>query len=238
MVLKLAPDGDHSTRSGLVAKSSGFSLHAGVATKAPERDKLERICRYIARPAVSEERLSFNDSGDVIYKFKKPWDDGTTAIKMTPMEMMEKLVALVPLPRVHLTRFHGVLGPHYKYRKQIVPKRTSSPALTTAEAVDSAANTDKPTSRTQRISWARLLKRVFGIDVLACSKCQGNIKIIAAIEDPNVIKKILTHMGLPSTAPRLHPARGPPHTDQDDMFEPWYAQAVQPAAATQQFYED
>ncbi|CAM6000750.1 unnamed protein product [Sphagnum balticum] len=42
---------------------------------------------------------------------------------MTPMEMMEKLAALVPRPRVHLTRFHGVLGPHYKYRKQIVPKK-------------------------------------------------------------------------------------------------------------------
>ncbi|MFN3698321.1 MAG: transposase [Pseudobdellovibrio sp.] len=60
--------------------------------------------------------------GDVIYKFKKPWDDGTTAMKLTPMELLERLVALVPRPRVHLTRFHGVLGPHYKHRKQIVPK--------------------------------------------------------------------------------------------------------------------
>ena len=50
--------------------------------------------------------------GEVVYKFKKPWDDGTTAIKMTQLEFIEKLVALVPRPRVHLTRFHGVLGPH------------------------------------------------------------------------------------------------------------------------------
>src|SRR5690606_26894334 len=155
MVLKLAVDGDHSAKTDLVAKSSGFSLHAGVATKTHERGKIERICRYIARPAVSEERLSLNDSGEVIYKFKKPWDDGTTAIKMTPMEMMEKLAALVPRPRVHLTRYHGVLGPHYKYRKLIVPKPTSTPVLM-------AADTDKPASRTKRMSWARLLKRVFG----------------------------------------------------------------------------
>ena len=106
----------------LVAKSSGFSLHAGVASKAHERDKLERICRYITRPAVSEERLSTDDAGNVIYRFKKAWDDGTTALKLTPMELMERLVALVPRPRVHLTRYHGVLGPHYKHRKQIVPK--------------------------------------------------------------------------------------------------------------------
>lgn len=80
-----------------------------------ERDKLEKICRYIARPAVSEERLSLNARGEVVYKFKKAWDDGTTAIKMSPLEFIEKLVALIPRPRVHLTRFHGVLGPHYKY---------------------------------------------------------------------------------------------------------------------------
>ncbi len=104
MVLKSVTDNDHTATKGLVAKNSGFSLHAGVATKAHERDRLERVCRYIARPAVSEERLSTNDQGDVIYRFKKPWDDGTTAMKLTPMELMERLVALVPRPRVHLTR--------------------------------------------------------------------------------------------------------------------------------------
>ena len=122
MVLKSVTDTDHTATKGLVAKNSGFSLHAGVATKAHERDRLERVCRYIARPAVSEERLSTNDQGDVIYRFKKPWDDGTTALKLTTMELMERLVALVPRPRVHLTRYHGVLGPHYKHRKQTVPK--------------------------------------------------------------------------------------------------------------------
>ena len=119
-MLKSVTDTDHSATKGLVAKNSGFSLHAGVATKAHERDRLEKICRYIARPAVSEERLSMDDYGNVIYRFKKPWDDGTTALKLTPMELMERLVALVPRPRVH--HYHGVLGPHYKHRKQIVPK--------------------------------------------------------------------------------------------------------------------
>jgi hypothetical protein len=211
LVLKTMPDGDHSAGSGLVAKNSGFSLHAGVATSANEREKLEKICRYIARPAVSEERLSTNVRGEVIYRFKKPWDDGTAAIKMTQMEMMEKLAALVPRPRVHLTRFHGVLAPHYKYRKLIVPKKKEVLAL----AGDGTA--DKSSS-SQRIAWARLLKRVFNIDVEICPKCQGKLKIIAAIEDPKVIKQILNHMGLPSSAPSLLPARGPPPSDQGDMF--------------------
>ena len=213
------PDGDHSASFGLVAKNSGFSLHAGVATKKHERDKLERICRYIARPAVAESRLSLNDTGAVIYRFKKPWDDGTTAIKLTPLEMMERLAALVPRPRVHLTRFHGVLGPHYKYRKFIVPKKKSELTLTTAAAAGAVhpADSDKPPASAKRIAWAQLLKRVFNIDISVCSRCRGKVKIIAAIEDPKVIKKILSHMGLPSSAPKLAPARGPPKSDQTEL---------------------
>jgi len=204
----------------LVAKNSGFSLHAGVQTRAHERDKLEKICRYIARPAVAEERLSTNAAGDVIYKFKKPWDDGTTAIKLTPMELMERLAALVPRPRVHLTRYHGVLGPHYKYRKNIIPKKNPELTLAAAEPVtgaDTDAEHEQPPP-VKRISWARLLKRVFGIDISICAICAGKIKIIAAIEDPKVIKQILEHLGLAATAPRLMQVRGPPLSEQSDFF--------------------
>jgi hypothetical protein len=62
--------------------------------------------------------------------------------------------------------------------------------------------------------------RVFGIDVETCSKCGGRMKIIAAIEDPKVIRKILDHMGLDTKPPQLMPARGPPmqqHHFEDDF---------------------
>lgn len=216
MVLKSVTDTDHSATKGLVAKNSGFSLHAGVATKAHERDKLEKICRYIARPAVSEERLSTDSYGNVIYRFKKPWDDGTTALKLTPMELMERLVALVPRPRVHLTRYHGVLGPHYKHRKQIVPR---PPELKVVGQDQDSIDPKQLELKKKKIPWARLLARVFNIDVETCSKCGGKMKIIAAIEDPRVIRKILEHMGLATKPPPLHPARGPPkvqhHFDDD-----------------------
>ena len=218
LVLKSVTDNDHTATKGLVAKSSGFSLHAGVATKAHERDRLEKICRYIARPAVSEERLSTNDQGDVIYRFKKPWDDGTTALKLTPMELMERLVALVPRPRVHLTRYHGVLGPHYKHRKQIVPK---PPELKLVQD-DQTIKPQQLELKKKNLNWARLLARVFNIDVETCIKCGGKMKIIAAIEDPKVIRKILDHMGLPTKPPPLYPARGPPkhgHHFEDDFTQ-------------------
>ena len=134
----------------------------------------------------------------MIYKFKKPWDDGTTALKLTPMELMERLVALVPRPRVHLTRYHGVLGPHYKYRKQIVPKPPELKLVQDQEIIEPKQLELKK----KNIPWARLLARVFGIDVATCSKCGERLKIIAAIEDPKVIRKILDQMGLDTKPPR------------------------------------
>jgi hypothetical protein len=91
---------------------AGFSLHAGVAAKAHQRKKLERLCRYIARPAVSEKRLSLTAHGKVRYELKAPYRDGTTHIIFEPLDFIAKLAALVPRPRVNLTRFHGVFAPN------------------------------------------------------------------------------------------------------------------------------
>lgn len=219
IVLKSVTDNDHTVTKRLVAKNSGFSLHAGVATKAHERDRLEKVCRYIA-PAVAEERLSTDDHGNVRYRFKKPWDDGTTALKLTPMELMERLLALVPRPKVHLTRYHGVLGPHYKHRKQIVPKPPELKVVTDNQV---SVDPKQLELKKKNILWARLLARVFNIDVEICSKCGGRMKINAAIEDPKVIRKILEHMGLDTKPPPpLFPARGPPkqqHLFEDEFFQ-------------------
>jgi hypothetical protein len=123
---------------------------------------------------------------------------------MQPLELLEKIAAIIPRPKIHLTRFHGILGPNDKHRKLIVPK---PPPVAEVNPEDSG----EPPSKA-RISWARLLKRVFNIDVETCAECGGNTKIIAAIEDPPVIRKILAHLGLSTKPPVIHPAksRGPP----------------------------
>jgi hypothetical protein len=107
----------------LCANVTGFSLHAGVYCAPHERQKLEQLCRYIARPAVAEERLKLLPNQDVLLKLKKPYSDGTSHLVFSPLEFIEKLAALVPPPRAHLTRFHGVLAPHSKIRSAIVPKK-------------------------------------------------------------------------------------------------------------------
>ena len=94
---------------GGVGKVAGFSLHAGVSARADERPKLERICRYITRPAVSEKRLSLTPNGNVRYQLKTPYRDGTTHVIFEPLDFIVRLAALVPKPRVNLTRLCGDL---------------------------------------------------------------------------------------------------------------------------------
>ena len=102
----LPPKQEPKTASSRVANVAGFSLHAGIMTAAHQRDKLERLCRYIARPAVSEKRLSLLDDGRIRYELKTPYRDGTTHVIFEPLDFLARLAALVPKPRVNLTRFH------------------------------------------------------------------------------------------------------------------------------------
>ena len=192
-----------------LAKYSGFSLHGGVSCKSYERKKLEHICRYISRPSLSEERLSVNDHGQVIYKLKTAYQNGTTHIVLSPLDFLSRLSSLIPRPRVHLIRFYGVFAPHCKYRSLITPKSTSNET----SSIEKAEN--KKTKKFYSMGWAKRLKRVFGIDIQVCLRCGGKVRIISAIEETHVIQRILTHLGEDYRIPKLYPPRGPPETDND-----------------------
>ena len=97
---------------------------------------------------------------------------------MSPLEFMQRLAALVPRPRLHLIRFHGVLAPNAKLRALVVPQALEA---ATGESELTAPESSCTHSRPTRISWARLLKRVFEIDMEHCPNCGGQLKIIAAI---------------------------------------------------------
>jgi len=106
----------------------GFSLHAAVRCSADDRRGLEQLCRYITRPALANERVQTNAAGQVVLKLKTPWRDGTTNQGTPPLEFMQRLAALVPRPRLHLIRFHGVLAPNAKLRALVVPQEPERPA--------------------------------------------------------------------------------------------------------------
>ena len=138
-------------------------------------------------------------------KLKTPWRDGTTHLIMSPLESMQPLAAVVPRPRLHLIRFHGVLAPNSKLRSLVVPQEPPAQAQAATGAADVAdCEVETSQARPRRISWARLLKRVFDIDMEHCPNCGGGeLKIIAAILERPVIEKILSHLGLdPQPPPR------------------------------------
>jgi Putative transposase len=99
----------------------GFFLHANTQVPAHWRDQLERLIRYTARGTVSLERLQEDANGDLLDTFTHPWSDGTTGIRLSPLELLEKLAALVPLLHVHLVRYGGCLAPHSCLRGAIIP---------------------------------------------------------------------------------------------------------------------
>jgi len=186
---------------------AGFSLHAGVAVKSNQREKLERLCRYICRPPVSEKRLFLTPRGDIGYSLKTPYRDGTTHVIFEPLDFIARLAALVPPPRQNLTRFHGVFAPNSPYRARITPARRGRGGKRAKPAREKDRT---PTEQQASMRWAQRLKRVFQIDVETCPKCGGNVKIIACIEDPPVIERILRHLAgkdLPGLWPQ---SRAPP----------------------------
>ena len=200
-------------QSPCCATVNGFSVHANVSIPAHDRMRLERLCRYAARPAVATERLSELSDGRLLYRLKRPWRNGTTAVIFEPQDFLAKLAALVPAPRVHLVRFHGILGPAAALRALIIPtgsnKAESTPAqgnpVISSECVDAAVaegpQQETAKQRSRNCSWAQLMKRVFAIDVLQCDRCGGVMRLMAAIHSPEATRKILDCLGLPSRPP-------------------------------------
>jgi hypothetical protein len=198
------------------ARSNGFSLHAALVIPAGQRDRLERVCRYVLRPPVAVDRLHLVSDGRVRVSLREPWRDGTTDFVFDPVDFLGRLAVLVPRPRVNLVLYYGILGARAGRRTEIVRRGGSDASR--AEPVssgDGETDADRaaaggPDGRGWR--WAALMRRTFGFDVLACPRCSGRLRLSALIEDAAVIGQILRHLGLPDTIPSPRPARAPPTT--------------------------
>jgi hypothetical protein len=200
---------------------------ANVLIEARDRDRLERLCRYAARPAVSTERLSELPDGRLLYRLKRPWRDGTTAVIFERQDFIAKLAVLVPAPRAHLTRYHGLLGPSAPWRPLVIPTAAAQESLRAVRpdpesapaAVNglelSAPSSTRTERRSRNYTWSELMKRVFLVDVLQCEICGGAMKIIAAIHPPEATQRILQCLGLPTRPPPLAPAVADPTSQID-----------------------
>ncbi len=181
----------------------------------------------------------------MLYRFRRPFRDGSTHVVLDPLSFLSRLAALVPPPRMHLVTYHGVLAPSAGRREEIVPvtlpgtKDRKQPAGEVARVpapekevmrtvaalarpgdrkLDSARSAERqdtePFRWRRRYSWAELMKRVFLVDVLTCPECGGSRRLLAFILKPSAIERILSHLGLATEPPKVHPARASPEQEE------------------------
>lgn len=225
------------------AAALGFTLHADVAVPARDRRRIERLCRYVARPPVATDRLERLPDGRVLYHLRHRWRDGTTQIVFEAHQLLGRLVPLIPAPRSHQVRYHGVLAPCASWRHRVVPARSyrdkaarpaccrtdpdeEGPGSPETERGDSTGPPDRRAAQPsaaagsgsprRRYAWADLLRRVFAVDVLECPDCGARMRILAAIHPPEATRAILECLGLPSRAPPTAPARPEPESTASD----------------------
>ena len=219
--------------------AGGWSVNASVTIPAWDRGGLERLVRYCARPPLSQERLGRLNDEQLVYSLRKPTLDGRTELILTPMELLDRLSKLVTPPRVHKHRYCGVLAPNAKLRRAVI--ESAGPSGATMKLLQDARremglddpasdgrDADKPTGGVRLAAarcWALLLARIFECLPLRCPKCGEPMRIIAFVLDPTVIERILGHIGEPTEAPVVLPARSPPQQelefDQTGAQDPW-----------------
>ncbi|GDX57380.1 hypothetical protein LBMAG30_15430 [Comamonadaceae bacterium] len=216
---------------------SGFSVDAGVCIEAHDRSALERLLRYCARPPFAMERLR-KEGAALVYRCAKqhsePSSDKRGArvdeLTLTPLELIDRIAALVPPPRTHRHRYFGVLAPNSPLRAAAValaapvqaPTAHAVPATTGEGApgvaplghVNPPAPEPAPPKRSPaHYLWAVLIARIYEVFPLLCPLCGGQMRLIAFITEGVQIRKILDHIGVDSEPAHISPARGPPLWD-------------------------
>ena len=110
-------------RAEPVAEVCGVNLYANQVVDGGNRAQVERLCRYIARPPVAQDRLTRRSDGMLELAFKHPWKDGSRALILCPDDLLVRLCAAVPPPRGHQVRDFGVLSSHASLRPDVVGDR-------------------------------------------------------------------------------------------------------------------
>ena len=203
----------------------GFSLDGTVRIEATDRSGLERLIRYCARPPFALERLHLvgGCSDQILYRLPGPDPAGRTALRLSALEFLDRLANILPPPRIHRHRYHGVFAPNAPLRPLVTARTEAENAATAANPaphqtpIPGPVKLTKPDPVTLAVSdpsrWAALLARIYEVFPLICPSCQTPLTFIAFLTDPEPITQILAHIGEPTSPPPLYPARGPPQTE-------------------------
>jgi hypothetical protein len=179
--------------------NSGFSLDAKVRIPAWDREGLERLIRYCARPCFASENLRKNGPW-LIYRLPKPTHTGKTFIQLEPLEFIKRISVFIPKPRRHRHHYHGAFASNSPLRKKIAASAQKSSKSGVPPTLQKGARKIEKIS----FNWAKLIARIYEVNPLIC-KCGKEIKITVFVTDPAEIRRVLSGIGWPTEVPEFDP---------------------------------
>jgi hypothetical protein len=185
-------------------RHSGFNVYCGKAIWPHNEDGLENLARYIIRASFSQERVTYiaaNDSSDGVSKVIYQSKDGRSTKTFDALDWLAQLVTHIPNKGEQMVRYYGFYSNKSRGLRKKAGTDDQVPALIESEI----------SSKEFRQNWARLIQKIYNVNPLLCSKCSGSMRIIAFIEDEQLVKKILKHLSLWDVKRKPPPrANGPP----------------------------
>jgi len=194
-------------------RHSGFNVHCGKRIWPDDEEAIENLARYIIRASFSQERMTYlRDESKVVYQSK----DGNRTKTFDALEWLAAMCSHVPDRGEQMVRYYGYYSNVLRGKRKKEQKDDIIPCIIEEDGI----------SPEQRKAWARLIQKIYEVDPLTCPKCHGSMKIIAFIEQEEVIKKILKHLGLWEVKgrppPKVHSPPAERYTDySDSQITPW-----------------
>jgi len=183
-------------------RHSGFNIFCGPRIQPGEEEAMENLARYIIRASFSQERMTYiPEESKVIYQSK----DGKDEKVFDSLEWLAAMTSHVPNKGEQMVRYYGYYSNVSRGSRHKENQDGLIPCILEPEE----------NSKEYRKNWARLIQKIYEVDPLICSKCQGRMRIISFIENEEVIKKILKHLGLWELK-----ARPPPRANALPKYEP------------------
>ncbi len=194
---------------------SGFSVHNAVRVSRNDEDGKEALAQYIARNPFSEEKLTYKqETGMVIYRSAMTHGKNKrNFLILTAEEFIAAITQHIPEKSFQMVRYYG----WYSNRARGEQLKTAQPATTldqtaVAEKIEVLDVSSYQPRRIPSKTWRDCIKKIWEVDPLECPRCHAEMKIISFItqSQPDVIRRILTHLGLWEEQTRPPPSNGQP----------------------------
>ena len=192
-----------------INKHSGFNVHSGRSVPPENRAEREQLCQYVLRNPFSVEKITLESPTDtIIYRSKLNPKINRNFEVFDPVDFLAIVSQHIPDKGAQMVRYYGLYS-----NKMRGCARKANPGSTLAPW---PKFTPPPPAKLPARKWRDLIRQAWHSDPLQCPVCQKQMRLIAVIDDSNIIEKILRHLNLWCGPAKFAPARPPPSTGQSE----------------------